>query len=693
MHRVHAIRRSGALALAMAAAGCGGSTNLTDGGASPDLTTTGAPDLAAPDLATSGAPDLTMTGEPDLAAPDLATDGATDLATPDDMAPNGDLAGAADLAGGGGDGGGAFGDLAQGADLTMAPDLLPGPDLLPSPDLTPPCVNNAACMPPGENLAGLCKMATCVACTDGSDDAACTGAYGNANTPYLCVGGACVPGNCRADGDCPLGQLCGATTPNLCGKCLGDQQCQADPTYGPGTICNLAAGTCGSSMCALPDDTACAANAGDVCCNKTCVPGACCDSAFCHDTKGNDFTCVNHVCTRCDQATNDTYYVDPVNGSDASGTGATTAGGQPSPACAFKTITRALAVLGPSPTPGTQIVILGANVAVGAGETFPLAVPPKTTVAGQMKSAAIKVPPKGSAFVLGAPGATLASLTIDGQTHTGYYGVLVGKGCDATCTIKNVAVQNTGKDGILVGAGALTIGAGTTVTGAGTLAATHSGLHVAGGNVVIDNPAGSAPIAFNDNSAHGILVDLIGSVNITGVPSGGNAGTVVANANNYAGLWIETTPGKNAPRSLVRGIVAFGQTGGNGMRIIAGSSIEVRGSVLLGNAGNGVHVSPYVAGKMVSNDVSMIDLGAPNDPGGNTLQATQGMGNNDNAGICLTVAPNSGKLLAEGNVFAGPIDCSKPNAGKIRLDNRCGAADVGVTGANNTIDVANCTTK
>ena len=149
---------------------------------------------------------------------------------------------------------------------------------------------------------------TCTLCQDPSDDGNCTSAYGNTNNPYICdTAGSCVPGNCHSDANCTAGEICGVTTANTCGTCTADTQCQTDPNYGSGTICNTAngqgtSGQCVSATCANPDH-ACTANPSDFCCASggiadTCTPGDCCVSADCAGNATGS-VCVNNQCAPC----------------------------------------------------------------------------------------------------------------------------------------------------------------------------------------------------------------------------------------------------------------------------------------------------------------------------------------------------------------------------------------------------------
>ncbi|MDP9002059.1 MAG: hypothetical protein M3O46_18350, partial [Myxococcota bacterium] len=145
--------------------------------------------------------------------------------------------------------------------------------------------NNSACNETG--TSGLCKAGVCSDCVGPADDAHCTTAYGSTSRPYLCLGGACIPGDCRISSDCngnPSGGLCGVSTPNVCGKCTSDQQC-AGNSGGP--VCDTASGQCVAGTCPIDAGVAlggvpgtCSANASDICCTGTCQPApashACC---------------------------------------------------------------------------------------------------------------------------------------------------------------------------------------------------------------------------------------------------------------------------------------------------------------------------------------------------------------------------------------------------------------------------------
>jgi hypothetical protein len=548
------------------------------------------------------------------------------------------------------------------------------------------CLVNADCT--GGELCGISTANQCGAC---SADAQCTGTQGY-GAGYLCIGGACVQANCRTDANCGAGQICGVKTPNNCGACSTDAQCQADATYGAADICDTTQGKCVTAAC-TPNNTKCAANGADFCCAASCVPGNCCQTSDCA-TLGNNYTCVAHTCSLCPQATANTFYVDPVGGSDTVGTGSNT-----SAACAFKTITRALAFIGAAPNANTQVLVLttGPLGTATNGETFPISVPHNVTISGSGGRAQINVPATTAGFILNHTASGLSALTIDGQTQTASVGISVTTGADATTQISHLAVQNFGRDGVRVqGTGGLTIGAGTSSTGNGTAAQTADGLHILDQGAAFINVTSGDAVHFNSNSAHGIMVTGSGSVTITGTPGTGGNGTVTANENQLAGVWIEQTPGGTAPNNAITGLVAWANVG-NGARFVGGSSVKLRSSLLLANQGSGVIVSTYTAAALRSNDVSKIDLGTAGgtaSPGGSTVQASLGSNPNLGAGICLELDRLAGSTLnAAGNIFAGPTNCASSTATLTRNNTCSGAVDVSVRVAGpsaNNIVVASC---
>jgi hypothetical protein len=625
-----------------------------------------------------------------------SSDSGGDVSTPDSSPGVDSEAGDGSSAADSGDGAGSEGEGGEGGSDdggASCPSATPSPCVNPNTGNNDFCSNDSACDP----------------CIDVADDMNCTTAYGSASSAYLCLAGACSPGDCRTNGDCATnarGSLCGVTTPNLCGTCTADSQCASvDPTT---PVCDTTTGQCASGACtpsASNPPAACPVNSSDICCTGVCQASgeanACCPgpgaNAYCAALLGNNAAaCIGAVCTACPVVTGTAYSVDPVQGSDQAGTGNASVAG-----CAFKTITRALQVVGKSPLLATTIRVLGPST-VNAGETFPVVVPANVVITTSLGPVTVKVPAMQAGFSLaaansGIAGGPGASVTIDGQNAIATYAIVASTGSRTTTLISNLTVTGFLDDGILVNTtGTLSIGPGVTSTSNGTAAARKSGLHVtAGGHAIIDVPLGSAPAHFDANTSHGILVDGSGYVTLTGAVTSATAGagTVTANANFAAGLWVSQTPGAPPP-NVITGLVSFGATSGNGMRFLAGSNVKLRGSVSLNNQASGVLVS----GAAASNDVAQIDLGNPTggDYGNNTFQEPAGSANNGGAGICLSLTANSGTLLGAGNVF-GAVNCAA-GTGMLTINRgACGNAacagricDLGVIGPGNDINVARC---
>jgi collagen type VII alpha len=561
--------------------------------------------------------------------------------------------------------------------------------------------NGSACTTGG--FTGLCESMVCGPCTDTTDDLTCTAAYGSASKPYLCLSGICTPGNCRTDTDCAgsaAGTLCGPTTPNVCGPCTTDSQCSADNAATP--VCNATTGKCVAGTC-TPGTTnppaACSVNAGDVCCTTNCQAGppsggvACCPTAdsttYCTTKLGMAATCSGNVCTACPAVTDGNYTVDPVNGKDTTGTGSGAQAG-----CAFKTITRALAVIG-TPTLATSITVLGPST-VGANETFPIVLPAKLTLTTGGGAVTVNVPSGDNGFTLNSAGtavtgATGAPLTISGQNQKATTGISAFGKSTAATTISNVTVSGFLDYGIDVGNNAvLTIGPGVKSTG------NTDGLlvHVSG-HVVIDVPAGSATTSFDSNSNYGINVLANANLTLTGSVTSATAGTgtVTTNKNAAFGLYISQTPG-TPPQNVIDGLVSFGNKSA-GIGLAAGSNVQLRNSVTLGNSLQGITVGTNVVGASIITDISKIDLGSATSPGLNTVQDAAGGAVNSGAGICLDLPSGAAALSALGNIF-GSTNCST-TAGKLTINksscvSSCAGSpcDLGVSEGND-IAVKQCT--
>ena len=537
-----------------------------------------------------------------------------------------------------------------------------------------------ACMNNGTD--GLCVNGICSACSVPTDDANCKAAYPPAS---ICLAGACTPGNCRVDTDCtPAGEICGAQQPNFCGGCTTDTQCQADPTYGNGYVCNTTTtpGTCvaNTNLCTGGNDKAYPVNGHDYCCGGACVAGNCCQISDC---TGNQ-TCQNHTCSTCTSVINFKYYVDPANGDDSAATGNSATGG----ACDFKTITRALEFIGPNPVVATTVEVLSA--VTSPTETFPIIVPQNVTIEGASNTAVnVTLPANVTGFHLGATTSGLNNLVIDGAMAAGTSGILVQAGSTASTQITNVQVQNMAGNGINAAGGQVTIGGGTSSHNNGTTAAPASGLSIYGNaKVTITVNTGGTAAAFNNNTEHGILVQAGGSVNIGGTL----APAVIASANVLSGLYIIQTPGTAVPPNVVSNFQALGSTNGNGIHVFGGSSLTLRASQTQNNKDDGIIIQTYDVGATQNNDVSQIDLGDTTQNGGNTFQYATGAGPNGGAGICLTLTATASQTLnAVGNIFEA-ANCANAATTLVRSATCTGGADYGITGAGttNTILLTKC---
>jgi alpha-tubulin suppressor-like RCC1 family protein len=164
-------------------------------------------------------------------------------------------------------------------------------------------------------LCGDTKAHFCGAC---QSDEACVGEerYG---TGYRCIDGQCLEGDCASSADCAEGQICGALERYRCGGCGADQACQADAYYGAKYICSGSTDLCepgdcrtdgdcaGGTLCGSIDENTCGACDDDTQCLASgaygagflCVDGACL-RATCHDdeacTPGRTCSPIAHAC-------------------------------------------------------------------------------------------------------------------------------------------------------------------------------------------------------------------------------------------------------------------------------------------------------------------------------------------------------------------------------------------------------------
>jgi hypothetical protein len=767
MGRVALIALVGALGV-----GCGGDdaglAPIDDGG-----------DGSALDGASEASPDSTTSETTDDAALDSATnetsdDAALDSATSDSA--SGDTA---------------SGDTASGD--TAASDTATGDTG--STETGPSCPPGSACSNGGAN--GVCNAAgtACAPCpsADATGDTACSSAYGSG---YLCLAGssgnACAPGNCRAAADCATrgqicvanvcsacttdaqcgagsvcsgglcvagnchtssdcdgvsataGQVCGAPAANNCGACAKDADCAGDAYYaGKGqTICESGkchAPTCTSAAGTPPARCPGVSTAqGDLCCANACIPNTapsatltgCCGNADC--TSGS--TCIGNVCTTCAAVTGGQYYVDPVNGTDA-GSGAN------SPGCAFKTIKRALQVIGSTGQVAT-INLLG-TASAASGETFPIVLPKSVTLAGVNSSGAAtnQTIQAGSAatapaFAITVSDASTAirNIVLDGaatsattkQATRGIW-VVNGNATAASLSLGHVTVKSMANEGIVVGhatgsgattryfGGTLTIGAGVHVDSNG-LVGVSSGLAARGTGVVSIDDTGGDQDTFNLNGQHGVAIVEGATITVNGTVNYGTptSSTILANGNVSAGLLIaqvNVLPNTTTKptKCVVRGFAVVGTTSGNGFRIEGGSQASVRKSLALGVKGSGVFLSASANNPVPSNvDFTGVELGtsgtAGGDSGQNLFQVAPGgaLSPNAGAGICLSlpVATTGVTIMARGNRLvdngkpASNVDCTA-GAAVISASTAC-TGGVAVGGSlravsTNKIDATQCT--
>jgi len=376
------------------------------------------------------------------------------------------------------------------------------------------------------------------------------------------------------------------------------------------------------------------------------------------------------------RATPSCEYVDPVNGNDTAATGSGKVGGVATAACSFRTIARAMQVIGTFAGAGTKVVIVGAGATprgLAAGETLPIPVQPNVTVTTTggpitiiLPAAANQgAPDVNAGFVLsnagsGVSGDPAAPLIIDGNTNTSGIAISVTGGSSA---VSNVTIRNTRSHGINVSAGTLTIGAGAVVTNAGVTGQTRNGLNVSGGTVNINAPAGSTPTTFNGNTNYGIEVSALASLSVTGVPAfdtmapngpTGNGTVVVSQNHGLAGIYIHQTPGAmGLATNNINGLVAWNNDN-DGARLAGGSLIKVRNSIFGANVRDGIRIIAG-GGGAAGNAVAGIDLGVGGgtpDYGKNYLQTpTTILGRNQEVGLCVTTGAG-GTLNAAGNFMA-----------------------------------------
>ena len=582
-------------------------------------------------------------------------------------------------------------------------------------DISSECADGMLC---GRSIPHVCSTCT--------TDAQCT-ADTNYGTGHLCAAGLCVEGDCEDSTDCSSGSktnlVCGASTPHTCGACLNDPQCKNDTKYGANTMCVTTTGLTNKGQCISNTCTAgsvgsaCSANSADICCtistnNHRCVPGNCCSNSDC---QGTNAFCLNNTCTACDAVgTNRNYLVDPVNGNDTTATGSGTFnGGATQASCRFRTIARALEVIG-TPSATTTITIIGASggttalhMVQGTGDTapveeLPLTVPNNVTITTQTGPIKMTVPnatTQHEAFrLIGSnaklqPASTSTALTIEYANHTtSKPGVIVASG---TATISNVTITGSGDDGIQVIGGTATISNNVHVT-----SCAKNGLLVSDSGTAEITASANPSTTFESNTLYGIQVSGTGVLNITGAAATGGSRTVVVQDNTLGNINFEST----GTLSSINNVYSYASHG-DGLRIVAGTTtrIRVRNSVFLANSYNGIRIV-YPSGTSDSNQLTNIDLGASatsSGYGNNKLQDINTGHPNGGSGLCVELGTDlinytSQVLKAYGNLFSEDNCNVASGGGAVGYSDSCtGQSDVGgivdATGDEVTFQLGGCT--
>jgi hypothetical protein len=533
----------------------------------------------------------------------------------------------------------------------------------------------------------VCNKSThsCVACGSGAaGDATCKSEYGNG---YLCVASQCVVADCHSSTDCAAGQICGATTPNVCGGCtsgsVGDAQCAADPRYVPvtspgyicvnslcqigechpglspdcqakGTVCSAATNLCTSCN----TDTQCAAEpgygAGYMCFTTTgqgstgqcvsnscptnntacgqngadfCCGNTCVQGNCCVDsdcaTKGFGFTCNANNCTSCDAVASNKYFVDPANGSDAA-TGSGKSNSVASAGCSLKTVTRALALIKTAFPAGAPV---GTSITV-------LGKQGGQDLAGETYPLVISK----NVLILTTGGPVTAKVPAgkDGINFSG-----IGGGIDATAGSAFV-IDGTSKSNRYGVYSALSPFSATlnnvTVQNAG-----NEGVYLSGASSTLN----STGLLVNNVSGRGVYV--------TGATSTINLTKATISNTTLAGLRFD---GANSAVTLAE--VTVSNTATYGMHLnAAGLALTISGSTVTDTANHGIYM----------NLVSTVGIST------STVQNTNGVGIytvsgvlNVGAGVTIqkagTAGANHGIYANSTATTAGVVNINVPSGGK-----------------------------
>ena len=553
----------------------------------------------------------------------------------------------------------------------------------------------------------ICTANACGACTGATPaagDAACVGDthYG---AGYICLGAVCLQGDCHKDSECVIGattstKICGITTTGKCGGCVTDTDCKNDTdTTGSGgvaSICNTATGGCVSGACTVGTTNCALTNADDICCGTagagaaTCQAGNCCGPA--NTCSGGGALCsstdakIAGVCTTCTAPTPGTYYVNPSAGSD------TGVGSNSSPVCSFRTLKRALAVIGRPATTTTIIVVGDSTTVLDAGERYPIDVPANV----QIKAATgpIKIVAQ-DAFRISGGNTSVSGFALTGTGRKNGFQIST-QNDNEKFTLSKTDIGSYGADAILIKRGLLLLDVGVNVHDN-----TGNAIFVGGpGASVLSTAAlaatGANPVTLNTNGGYGIQVMKGGVIELHGFPA---TPSIAIRDNVKGGVRVEA-----AAVGGLDGVVESGSTGGAGIDTVPSATMKVRNSSFLGNK-----FGASVVGQLgVASDVSSIDFGdsaGGGAKGGNTFQVSGASSTpNTLAGICLAAGYNVASpldtLRAAGNIFSGARDCSMVTPGKLTSDKTCtgNKSDVAVVviqtasgPSTNHVVVDNCT--
>jgi hypothetical protein len=413
-----------------------------------------------------------------------------------------------------------------------------------------------------------------------------------------------------------------------------------------------------------------------------------------------------------------TLHANPVAGDDSLATGSGTARGAANPACAFRTITRAMAAASAAAKQRmTVLVDVTATASAGTNEVFPITVPANTTISAAAGAVVTVQVASGDGFLMLHDSSAIEALKIDGQGSAAH-GIVVSAGSAAGPNVlSDIEVMGFASAGVRADKTAtLTITAGANVHDNGSASAPAGGPGPAGllaleSAVVTVNGAGATeqrPTQFSSNSGNGIEVRGQAQVNISGALSQltPGAGTVVVKSNSQAGVYVEqllVAAGTSGPAGMTMTGLVSTLNGADGLHLFGGSGVKVRASYLSRNSVHGVHIQTDPAfigggaGANDGNDLSRLDFGGSGDFGHNILQDAANP--NTRKGLCLELTSGNstgGLLKARGNVFATggiSVDCSQI-AGSLPATGDCTAeGPLGDAGRNpkNDFDVAQCT--